>query len=193
MKVRPPSRVVEPGGTGEGALVDAVVEGGVGVGGGGGFERMLHQVDGAIQKEGVGGADHDVEFALELGAEGGPIALKYGGQVVVFAPVGRDFVIDYAGALIPDFGGVAIGAGGAEDGLPDVPLFAGAAVGAEDELPAIGTFGGWPESGRAGCAFRVARCGQRGRWSSRRWGRRRCSPSGRRGSQPGRGRRPRRR
>src|ERR1700722_13210767 len=50
--------------------------------------------------------------------------------------------MDNAGALIPDFGGVAVRAGGAEDGLPDVPLFAGAAVGAEDQLPAIGAFGG---------------------------------------------------
>src|SRR5580700_3367639 len=50
--------------------------------------------------------------------------------------------MDCAGALIPDFGGVAVGPGGAEDGLPDVPLFAGAAVGAEDEFPAIGAFGG---------------------------------------------------
>ena len=35
-----------------------------------------------------------------------------------------------------------VGAGGAEHGLPDVPLFAGAAVGAEDEFPAIGALGG---------------------------------------------------
>src|SRR5271165_5016864 len=57
-------------------LVDAVVEGGVGVGVGGGFERVLHQVDGAIEEKGVGCAYHDVEFALELGAKGFPVALQ---------------------------------------------------------------------------------------------------------------------
>ena len=90
-------------------LVDAVVEGGVGVWRGGGFEGVLHEVDGAIEIVGVGGADRYVKFALELGAEGFPVALHDGGEVVVLAPVGGDFVIDYAGALIPDFGGVAIG------------------------------------------------------------------------------------
>jgi NADH:ubiquinone reductase (H+-translocating) len=47
-----------------------------------------------------------------------------------------------ASPLVTDFGGVAIGAGGAEDSLPDVPLSARAAVGAEDEFPAIGALGG---------------------------------------------------
>src|SRR4249920_928766 len=119
-------------------LVDAVVEGGVGVRGGGGVEGGLHEVDGVVEVEGVGGADHDVEFALELGAESFPVALEDGGEVVVLTPVGGDFFVDDAGALIPDFGGVTVGASGAEDGLPDVPLLAGAAVSAEDEFPAIG-------------------------------------------------------
>ena len=87
---------------------------------------------GAIEEEGVGGADHHVEFALEFGAERFPVALHDGGQVVVFAPVGGDIFIDDAGSLVPDFGGVAIGAGRAEDRLPDVPLFAGAAMSAQD-------------------------------------------------------------
>jgi len=123
-------------------LVYAVVEGGIGVRRSGGVEGVLHLVDGAIEEEGVAGADHYVEFALEFGAERGPVSLEDGGQVVVFAPVGGDFFIDRAGALIPDFGGIAVRAGGAEDGLPDVPLLAGAAAGAEDEFPAIAAFGG---------------------------------------------------
>jgi hypothetical protein len=65
-----------------------------------------------------------VELALEFGAERGPVALEDGGEVVVVAPVGGDFMIDDAGALVPDFGGVTIGADRAEDGLPDVPLLA---------------------------------------------------------------------
>src|SRR5580700_10212186 len=113
-------------------LVDAVVEVGNVVGVGGGFHGGLHEVDGVVEEEGVGSADHYVEFAFQFGAEGFPVAFEDGGEVVVFAPVGGDLVIDNAGALIPDFGGVAVGACRAKDRLPDVPLFAGAAAGAED-------------------------------------------------------------
>ena len=60
----------------------------------------------------------------------------------MFAPVGGYVFIDNAGALIPDFGGIAIWAYRTEDSLPDVPLFAGAAVGSQDQLPAIGALGG---------------------------------------------------
>src|SRR5579863_6646492 len=108
-------------------LVDAVVEGGVGVRRSGRVECGLHDVDGVVEVEGVSGSYHDMEFALELGAQRFPVALEDGGEVVVLAPVGGNFFVDDAGALVPDFGGVAVGAGGAEDGLPDVPLLAGAA------------------------------------------------------------------
>src|SRR5579859_1921323 len=123
-------------------LIDAVIEGGVGMRIGGGIESVLHVVDGGVEVIGVRGADHDVQLALKLGAQGFPIALHDGGEVIVLAPVGGDFVIDDAGALIPDFGGIAVGADGAEDGLPDVPLLAGAAMSAKDKFPAIGAFGG---------------------------------------------------
>src|SRR5690242_3900082 len=123
-------------------LIDAVVESSVGMRIGGGIESVLHVVDGGVEIVGVRGADHDVKFALELGAKSFPIALQDGGEVIVLAPVSGDFVIDDAGALIPDFGGIAIRADGAEHGLPDVPLLAGTPMSAENEFPAIGAFGG---------------------------------------------------
>jgi hypothetical protein len=140
------------GGTGRAAvavgLVDAVIEGGVGVRVGSGVEEFLHEVHGTVEVVSVGSTDGDVEFALEFGAESGPVALEDGGEVIVLVPVGGDIVIDDAGVLIPDFGGVAIGADGAEDGLPDVPLLARAAVGTKDEFPAIGAFGGGEDLAR---------------------------------------------
>lgn len=41
-------------------LVDAVVERGVAMGVSGGVERVLHQVNGAIEEERIAGADHHV-------------------------------------------------------------------------------------------------------------------------------------
>ena len=61
-------------------------------------------------------------------------------QVVVLSPVRGDFGVDDAGPLVPDPLGIAVGADGRIDGLPDVPLLARAALRAQDQLVAVHVF-----------------------------------------------------
>ena len=89
-------------------------------------------MDCAIEIVSVGGANVEMQLALQLGAERFPIALQDGVEIVMLAPVIGDGVIDYSGALIENFFWITVGSRGAEDGLPDVPLFAGAAVRSEN-------------------------------------------------------------
>ena len=81
-----------------------------------------------------------MDLAGELGAERGPIALEDGLEIVVLTPVLRDGVIDDAGAFIEDRCGVAIGADGPVDSLPDVKLLSASAVIAEGKLISVDLF-----------------------------------------------------
>ena len=75
----------------------AVLEGCVGVRGGGGFKLLLEKVDCVVEEVGVSVADGEVQFAFELGAKGGPVALEDSGEVVVVVPVIEDLFVDVAG------------------------------------------------------------------------------------------------
>ena len=52
---------------------------------------------GVVEEVGIAVADGDVELAFELGAEGGPVALQDGVEIVVIVPVSDDFGVDDAG------------------------------------------------------------------------------------------------
>ena len=86
------------------------------------LKLLFEHVDCVVEEVGVGVANGDVKLAFELGAEGGPVALHDRGEVVVVVPVGEDLLVDRAGLRIDDLCGIAVFAGGREDGLPDVPL-----------------------------------------------------------------------
>ena len=107
---------------------------------GGFLQKVFHQVDGIIEVKIVHVADVDVDLALEVFADLGPIALEDRVQVVVLLPIFRHVRIDDAGALVPDRLGVAVGPDRRVDGLPDIPLLPGPALGAEGELVAVGIF-----------------------------------------------------
>ena len=98
------------------------------------LEDVLHQVYGVVQIIVVHVADIDMDLALELLADLGPVALEDVAEVVVLAPVLGDRAVDHAGPLVPDPLGVSVRPDGRIDGLPDVPLLARSALGAEDQL-----------------------------------------------------------
>src|SRR3546814_2140408 len=52
-------------------------------------EHRLQPVRGAIEVEGIGGADDQVDLAVEVGLEARPVALDDMSNIVVLAPVSR--------------------------------------------------------------------------------------------------------
>src|SRR6185312_14338006 len=101
-------------------------------------EPRLRPAHRTVEEEAVLVADVDAEqLALELGTEGGPIALEDVAEVVVIAPVRGDLVIDDAAGLVEDATRIAVGAERREDRLPDVELLARARVIAEHELELV--------------------------------------------------------
>ena len=94
-------------------------------------------VDRVVQVEGVHVADVQVELALELRSERGPVALHDVAQVVVLAPVRRDALVDRARQLVENRRWVAVGALGRVDRLPDVVLPRRTALAAEGPLDPV--------------------------------------------------------
>ena len=109
----------------------AVLEGCVGVRVAGLAELVLEQVNGVVQEVGVSVTYRKMQLAFELWPERGPIALENCGEIVVIMPVGERGFVDFSGERVDDFGGVTVGSGGREDGLPDIPLLGGASMGSE--------------------------------------------------------------
>ena len=83
----------------------AVLEGRVGVRISGRLQLLVQQMHGVVQEVGVAVADRDVQLALELRPERGPVALEDRRQVVVVVPVGQHFLVDLAGHRIDDLAG----------------------------------------------------------------------------------------
>src|SRR5271170_1909552 len=83
-----------------------------------------------------------MQLALQLESERGPIAAENGAKVVVFLPIGRNLMIDLSRFLVKDGSGIAVGASGGIDRLPDVELFARTRVRAECRFVLIDAFDG---------------------------------------------------
>src|SRR3546814_5494261 len=75
-------------------------------------EHRLQPVRGAIEVEGIGGADDQVDLAVEVGLEARPVALDDMSNIVVLAPVSGDRGVDRAGRAVEQRTGAAIGAAG---------------------------------------------------------------------------------
>jgi hypothetical protein len=115
-------RVAVPAVLGAIAVLDFSFIGDAVTGRAGLVEKVLQQVDRVVEEVGVGGADIDVQFALQVGPQLVPIALQDGVQVVVIVPVGCDMVIDGAGLLVEDLRRIAVWAHRSVDCLPNVEL-----------------------------------------------------------------------
>src|SRR5262245_34949404 len=103
-----------------------------------GLQEVLHEVDRVVQVVVVHVPAVEVDLPLELPPEApAPLAAQDVAEVVVLAPVLGDRAIDDPRPLVPDRLRVAVGPHRRVDGLPDVPLPAGAAVRAEHELQAV--------------------------------------------------------
>src|SRR3546814_2187570 len=76
---------------------------------------LLQPVRGAIEVEGIGGADDQVDLAVEVGLEARPVALDDMSNIVVLAPVSGDRGVDRAGRAVEQRTGAAIGAAGWKD------------------------------------------------------------------------------
>ena len=86
-------------------------------------EEVVEPVDGVVEEVVVGLADPDVELALELGAEFGPVRFQNAAKVVCL-PVLGGLVVDRAGDGIPERNGPAVGTSGPVGGVPGAPLAA---------------------------------------------------------------------
>src|SRR5208337_2619609 len=90
--------------------------------------------DGVIQKISVCTAHIYVKFALEFGAQGGPVALQNGAEIIVLLPVCDHRGIDLAGLLVEDRFGITVFAHRSENGLPYIKLLPRASVRAQGKL-----------------------------------------------------------
>src|SRR3546814_16637755 len=78
-------------------------------------EHRLQPVRGAIEVEGIGGADDQVDLAVEVGLEARPVALDDMSNIVVLATVSGDRGVERAGRGVERRTGAAFGAAGGKD------------------------------------------------------------------------------
>src|SRR3546814_18377552 len=84
-------------------------------------EHRLQPVSGAIEVEGIGGADDQVDLAVEVGLEARPVALDDMSNIVVLAPVSGVRGDDRAGRAGQTRTGAPIRAEGVKDPTEDRP------------------------------------------------------------------------